>query len=280
MKLPLLAAAILLLASCASQGAGAQGASVTPAPVIAAERAFAARAGEIGWVPAFREFVAPDGLMPGPQGYVSAPERLAQTPDNGNRDLAWQPAFAGIARSGDIGFTTGPASFDATRTPAIYYFTIWRRQADGLWRWIYDGGPGPVEEPASTAFGAEPLTLPVATQGRAAAADEVNAIEAGAENAGALVRHLAGDAHVYRAGRPRAVGAAAAAALAYPNAAVAYRVAHAFASEAGDLVFTLGEASWEEDGQARGGLFARVWQNRPAGWAIVYDQLIIRRAQN
>lgn len=272
------AVALFLSSACAS--AGAQGASVTPAPVIAAERAFAARAGEIGWVPAFREFTAPDGLMPGPQGYVSAPERLAQTPDDGNHELAWWPAFAGIARSGDIGFTAGPVSFDASRSPVIYYFTIWRRQADGSWKWIYDGGPGPVEDPASIAFGAEPLTLPIATQGRAAAADEVNAIESGAANAGALVRHLADDAHVYRAGRPRAIGATAGAALTSPSAVAAYRVTHTFVSAAGDMVFTLGETSWEEEGQARGGLFARVWQYRPAGWAIVYDQLIIRRQQS
>ncbi len=279
MKQLSVAASLFLLASCASHGAGAP--SVTPTPVIAAERAFAARAGEIGWVGAFREYVAPDGVMPGPQSYVSAPERMAQTPDDGNRDLAWWPAFAGIARSGDIGFTTGPAAFDASRTPAIYYFTIWRRQGDGSWRWIYDGGPGPVADPASVALGAQPLALPVAARGRGkTAADEVNAIEAEAANAGALVRYLAADAHVYRAGRPRAIGAAAGAALVIPSAVAAYRVTHTFASQAGDLVFILGEASWAEEGQARGGLFARVWQYRPAGWAIVYDQLIIRRSQN
>lgn len=276
MKHHLIAAALLLSACASPEGQGA-----TPAPVIAAERAFAARAGEIGWVPAFREFVAPDGLMPGPQGYVSAPERLTQTPDDGNRELAWWPAFAGIARSGDIGFTTGPVSFDATRTPAIYYFTIWRRQGDGSWKWVYDGGPGPVEDPASIALGAEPLKLPRAARGRgAAAANEVNVIEAQAANAAALVRYLAEDSHVYRPGRPRAIGAAAGAALAAPSADTTHRVIHTLASEAGDLVFTLGEASWTEDGQERRGLFARVWQYRPAGWAIVYDQLIVRRAQN
>lgn len=276
----LLVAAALLLAACSTAAPGVRSANLTPAPVIAAERAFAMRAGEIGWVPAFREFVAPDGLMPNAGALVSAPQRLAEIPDDGNRDLAWWPAFAAIARSGDLGFTAGPASFDATRTPAIYYFTIWRRQADGSWKWIYDGGPGPVSDPNSVAMGAEPVALPVARAGRGEAAGaEIGALEAGAANAGGLARYLAEDAHVYRPGQPRAMGAAAPSALVLPSTESTYHVAHTFASDAGDLVFTLGDATWSENGQARVGLFARVWQYRDGNWRIVYDQLITRRPQ-
>ena len=129
---PFLFFAVLLASACATP----REAAVTPDAIIAAERAFAARAGEINWVPAFREYVAPDGQTIGEHGYESAPQSLAETPDDGNHNLFWWPAFAGIARSGDIGFTTGPASFDEARTPRIYYFTIWRRQADGSWKWI------------------------------------------------------------------------------------------------------------------------------------------------
>lgn len=265
-----LSLALATLASCATAP------TITTAPVVAAERAFAARAAEVGWVPAFREFAAADGLMPGPEGYVSAPEQLERTPDDGNRTLAWWPAYAGIARSGDMGFTAGPASFDDVRTPRIYYFTIWRRQADGSWKWIYDGGPGPVSDPASLALGAEPVSLPLAARGLGAetATEQVNALE----SQGDLTAYLAPDAHVYRPGRPRAVGGSDARAnIAFPASPSARRLTRAEASAAGDMVFTLGEANWAEEGQERRGFFARVWQLRPDGWRIVYDHLIIRR---
>ncbi len=249
--------------------------------VIAAERAFAARAGEVGWIPAFREYTAPDGQLVGQAGLLSAPERMAALEDDGERNLYWAPVYAGIARSGDFGFTTGPVSFDAARTPAIQYFTVWRRQPDGSWRWIFDGGPGPVAEPGPfLTEGAAPQELPLAARGAgsaAAAVAQVSEIEGGASTAAALVAHLGAGAHVYRAGQVRAYGGAdSAARMIYPNGDVNYRNVRAEASSAGDLVFTLGEASWASEGAPRRGFYARIWQLRPEGWAIVYDQLAIR----
>ena len=62
----------------------------------------------------------------------------AKTPKEGGQLLAWLPYFAGIARLGDLGFTTGPAKVNGKRP--VHYFTVWQRQADGGWKWIYDGG--------------------------------------------------------------------------------------------------------------------------------------------
>lgn len=45
------------------------------------------------------------------------------------------------------------------------------------------------------------------------------------------------------------------------------------ASRAGDLEFTYGRASWN-DGEDKIGTYARIWQRRPAGWRIVYDQIV------
>lgn len=255
---------------------------VTAAPVIAAERAFAARAGEIGWIPAFREYTAPDGQI-GQADIVSAPETLAATPDDGVRTLYWQPAYAGIALSGDLGFTTGPFSVDEARTPRGQYFTVWRRQPDGAWKWIWDGGPGPVTQPGPMPEAdSDVVTLPVAATGAGSAAraiEEVGAIERRAGDAASLADYLAEDAHVYRPGRLRAYGGADAHAnLAFPTPHVVHGLVRAEASDAGDLVFTLGEANDERDGQIRRFFFARIWQHRPEGWRIVYDQLATRAA--
>jgi ketosteroid isomerase-like protein len=269
----------LALAGCTSAGAisaqPAHEALHSSDPVIAAERAFAARASEIGWIPAFCEATADDGQLVGRAGLVRSKERMCALSDDGERNLYWAPSFAGIASSGDLGFTTGPVSFDAARTPAMQYFTVWRRQADGSWKWIYDGGPGPVAEAGP--FSDTVQVLPTAAGGvgsAALAAQQVTDLELGAGATGALSDYLAADAHVYRQGQVRAIGGAAAqAAMEFPTDNVATRPLRTEASRAGDMVFTLGEARWEEPDGSKQGFFARIWQYSDGGWRVVYDQL-------
>lgn len=268
----------LLLTGCASVSAPEPPpeALLNPDPVIAAERAFASRAGVAGWIPAFCEYSAADAQMIGRAGLINAHDRTCALPDDGGRTLFWAPSFAGIATSGDLGFTIGPASFDAERTPAIQYFTVWRRQPDGAWKWIYDGGPGEVAEPGPFTNGV--VALPTATGGLGtaeAAAQQVRILELRVGRTAALSAYLAPDAHVYREGQMRAVGGAAArAALELPTADIATNVLRVEASQAGDMVFTLGEARWRDAEGAKQGFFARIWQYRAGDWRIVYDQLV------
>ena len=273
MRIIVLAAA---LAACAS--AHSASVSATAAPVIEAERAFAARAGEIGWIPAFCEYSASDSQLIGRAGLTPAHARMCALPDDGERNLYWAPAYAGVARSGDIGFTTGPASFDAAHTPAIQYFTVWRRQADGSWKWIFDGGVGAVASPGPyLANGVETPALPVSPSGVGSAGvamAQVNTIEANANTPAGLRAYLAAGAHVYRQGRARAYGGAESEAnMLYPSAEMSYRPRRTEASAAGDLVFTLGEAHWMEGTVAKQGFYGRIWQHNAQGWRIVYDQL-------
>lgn len=257
--------AALVLAGCAS----APRADAQHAPVVLAERAFAARAGEIGWVPAFREFVAPDGQLAQPNGYVNAPSELAATEDDGNRNLFWWPAFAGISRSGDFGFTTGAVSFDDARTPRGHYFTVWRRQPDGTWKWIYDGGVGPIADAAAlNAAGASVPMAETAVSGEASADAAVAAVGA-LERAGEIAGRIAPDARVFRTRQSMALGAFEA------PAGINYRVSRIEAPAGGDLVMVLGEASWSAEGQAVSSLYARMWQRRAEGWRVIYDQLIV-----
>lgn len=238
--------------------------------VVVAERAFAARAGEVGWIPAFREYVAPDGELAQATGYANAPEQLAATEDDGNRNLFWWPAFAGISRSGDFGFTTGAVSFDEARTPRGHYFTVWRRQPDGLWKWIYDGGVGPIADPgALTPPGGAVMMLPTATRGEASADAAIATVRA-LETAGGAGR-LAPQARVARTRAALAVGAAAG-----PEN-VSYSVSRIEASSGGDLVMVLGEAAWMAGGAPVTSLYARMWQRQEGGWRVVYDQLILPR---
>ena len=266
-----------VLAACAT----APEPHADPGSVIAAERAFAARAGEIAWIPAFREFVAPDGQLGNPTGFADAPQQLAESQDDGNRNLFWWPAFAGVARSGDLGFTTGPVSFDEARTPRGHYFTVWRKQPDGSWKWIYDGGVGPIANPTLIAPDSSNVpSLAVAADGVGSAAQavaEISSWEGELTGAASLRERLAPDARVVRSRSALASGADASAALAGPAEQVRYEVLRTEASAAGDLVMVLGIAHWTADGAERSGPYARMWQHQANGWRVVYDQVIVPR---
>ena len=269
MRSPLLPL-IVLLAGC-----NLQPAPDSAADVIAAERAFAERALDIGWVGAFREFSTADSVMAAGAGLTPTADALDGAPE-GDRSLYWAPAFAGIARSGDLGFTTGGFSVDESRTLRGQYFTVWQRQADGGWKWIYDGGPGGVSDPPRVPpADARVVELPVARDGAGTiAAAEVEALERSLAGPGAIAAHLAPDARVYRRGHRRALGGSASLAnLQRPSDRLEYRLVRVEASAAGDLAFALGEVSWTEDGLPRAGSFARIWQYRDGNWLVVYDQV-------
>ncbi len=58
--------------------------------------------------------------------------------------LLWQPAFAGISQSGELGFTTGPWEYKQTLNgntlAAGTYTTIWHLNNKGDWKFLVDIG--------------------------------------------------------------------------------------------------------------------------------------------
>ena len=269
-------ALLVALASLAPVGAAAQTSALDE--VIAAERTFAADTRERGFKQGFLASVAPDGfvLQPGPTPARPGLEALPDAPPPGP-PLYWWPQFAGVANSGDLGFTTGGA------TIPVRYFTVWQRQADGSWRWLYDGGPR-LQSPLGGTENDAVVRLPAATAtaGSAdAALAEVRPLEtelaaAAAEDAAAArLRFLAEDG--LASGSPTASFPGRdqqAAELARQPARQALRPLGAVASRAGDMVFAWGESRWTREGQGRWGHYARIWQKRREGWRIVADMLI------
>jgi ketosteroid isomerase-like protein len=254
-------------------------------PVIAAERASAADAADHGWAAAFRRAAAPDAITLSPDP-VNAHEQLAQFQGDGETTLDWRPAYAGIARSGDFGFTTGPFQFRGREGIVGHYFTVWRRQADGGWKWIFDAGTDVRDPGPAVAMDAVIPTLPVAASdaGSAeAAVEDVRRLEhrvaiTRREPRSQLIRRLSDDVRLNRPGHPAAVGADAAAALAQATALDAIETPLRIdASSAGDMVFVLGSTSWREGEAVRRGYAARIWQRRGREWRIVFDEIVPRR---
>ena len=269
-------ALLVALAALAPVGTAAQSSPLDE--VIAAERAFAADTRERGFKQGFLASVAPDGfvLQPGPTPARPGLEALPDASPPGP-PLHWWPQFAGVANSGDLGFTTGGA------TIPVRYFTVWQRQPDGSWRWLYDGGPR-LQAPLAGGDTDPVVRLPAATAAAGspeAALAEVRPLEAelatlAAEDAAAArLRFLAEDG--LAAGSPIASlpgREQQSAELARQPARQALRPLGGVASRAGDMVFTWGESRWTRDDQPRWGHYARIWQKRAEGWRIVADMLI------
>ena len=59
----------------------------------------------------------------------------------GTKEITWGPFHAVGAASGDIGYTLGNWKFaNADTTMYGLYYTMWKKQADGSWKWTVDGG--------------------------------------------------------------------------------------------------------------------------------------------
>jgi ketosteroid isomerase-like protein len=265
---------VAFLAGCAS----APDKRVTPAPVVAAERAFAAAGAKRGWAAAFRSYAAPEAIMLNPDP-VNAHESLANIPGDGETTLDWRPAYAGISRSGDFGFTTGPFLIRGREGVVGHYFTVWRLQADGSWKWIFDAGTDVVDT-SPVAPDAEIPGLPVATAGAAtpqAAVAEVADLEAKHTSSATLVKLLADDTRVHRPFAARGIGITAASALFAGDGATSFAPLHREAALSGDLVFSMGEVRDLHEGAERLRYYARIWQRRADGWRIVFDEIVPRR---
>ena len=252
--------------------------------IVVAERAFAADGLAIGVDAAFLKWSTEDAIMIAGGAPQRAHDIFDATAalDPAAPSLTWWPNWAGISKSGDLGFTTGGVAVGGGRTG--HYFTIWKRQTDGAWKWVYDGG---TDAPSTGVPGpeSEPMLLPTSILGAPsadAAMSEVRTVEA-VLAAGALRDQkqahsalLAPDARVHVAPLPPAIGAEAftAALDAWPRSLELSPPFGGGSSEAGDMVWTYGRALWTRDVTPGAGYYVHLWQKRLMGWMLVFAQII------
>jgi ketosteroid isomerase-like protein len=117
--------------------------------IRAADAAFSALASRVGTGRAFGEFAAENAqIFSTPGEFITGPSAISATfgPATDNSTLVWHPVTGEVAQSGDLGFTAGNAEFIGKReggAPMVHYskyFTVWKRQHDGSWRYVVDGG--------------------------------------------------------------------------------------------------------------------------------------------
>ena len=135
----------LLLAACAPEVKDLEEVKLE---VAAAEKAFNDMAQEKSIKEAFLAFSAEDAVMNRNGVMVIGKEAMADYFDRPSSftdaKLTWTPEFIDVAQAGDMAYTYGPYSFTATDTTGNpiessgYFHTVWKRQADGSWKFVYD----------------------------------------------------------------------------------------------------------------------------------------------
>lgn len=119
------------------------------------EREFAKRAMEVGWKQAFLDYFSDSAV-----GYNGEEVGLAKEQIRGNPDppkgqqLLWEPRYGDVARSGELGFLTGPSrnilpSRNNGQPRHGVYASVWKRERDGTFRVVMDVG---VNTPRAASF--------------------------------------------------------------------------------------------------------------------------------
>ena len=117
--------------------------------ILQAESDFSAMSEKDGMQAAFLYFAAEDVVIDRNDellvGKPALKEYLESQPE-GARDelLTWTADFADVSKSGDLGYTYGRYTYsysDSTGTKVEnkgYFHTVWKRQEDRSWRFVWD----------------------------------------------------------------------------------------------------------------------------------------------
>jgi len=99
---------------------------------------------ERGMTAAFYAFAADDAVIKRGQNIIKGKEAIKEfyerQPSTGQ--LEWSPDFADV--SGDLGYTYGKFTFsEKDSTGAVnqttgFFHTVWKKQKDGTWKFVWD----------------------------------------------------------------------------------------------------------------------------------------------
>ena len=113
-----------------------------PGELMRADSAFAAMSVARGAKPAFLAYATGDAISFGGGPTMNEGREAIGAAFDGFPNgavLAWWPVAAVIAESGDLGCTVGEATIESLKQYSKY-LTIWKRQRDGSWMYVADGG--------------------------------------------------------------------------------------------------------------------------------------------
>lgn len=118
-----------------------------------ADRAFSKMSEEKGMKQAFLEYIDSNGVLLRPDHLpiigADAIDYLVQQNDSGYT-LKWEPKNGAVASSGELGYTYGVYALKPAQADTIIYGTyvsIWKKEANGDWKYVLDSGNKGIGEP-------------------------------------------------------------------------------------------------------------------------------------
>ncbi|WP_310397464.1 hypothetical protein [Hymenobacter sp.] len=252
--------------------------------MVAAEIAFAAQALQTSTEAAFLGNSAPTALVAEEGKLANAQEVWRVRPGRPGSRLQWYPTLADVAQSGDLGYTTGPWTQLQNEKPQTTgeYVTVWRKQADGRWKFVVNMGTERVgTAPAAAAVVPQPRLMVAAATPSVAPSNILLDLDhkfAAAElmKPGASYQlYLSTEARLYRPGLSVMQGPAAAANMKNLDGGYLFTAASGYLAAAGDLgyvVGTLRRAAAGTKHPEENGSYLRIWRREAvAGWRIVLE---------
>ncbi|HEX9003455.1 MAG TPA: hypothetical protein VGB07_26340 [Blastocatellia bacterium] len=258
-----------------------------------AERAFAKMSVDKGVPVAFYESFAEDGVNFQPHP-VNIREAYRKNPPPAPKPgapplpvLNWAPIYGDIALSGDWGYTTGPFLVE-DRSPAKrpsrhgMYSSVWKKQADGVWKVVLDMG---IQLNAAVA----PLDAPfqAAPQWKVIGRNNVSGSQTatllradleffrsakGGAASQAWQKYLSDDARIHRNFMMPVIGKSDLQMWsAKQTMAISGDPIKADVAQSGDWGYTYGKYELKAE-KVEKGYYARVWKRDANGdWRIVFD---------
>ena len=252
--------------------------------LVDAERAFASMGLARGVREAFLANFADDGIV-----FEPAPVKLRETwgarpkpADPLAVTLECAPAQAGVSRSHDMGYTTGPSTLTLPGQPPRHgvFFSVWQRKGAGPWRVVLDAGTSTPAAVDFTVFGAAPRPQfkgrgQISMERRKLLDREANrALGSRGFTPNGYARLVADDARLHRDDAlPVASRSDVAKAAAVSFSRVSWKPIDARVSAAADMAYTYGTyRETDRNGQARDGYYAHLWlRDAQGGWQLAYD---------
>jgi ketosteroid isomerase-like protein len=115
--------------------------------LLQTDRDFSGMSVKEGMFKAFLYYIAEDGVILRNNSYPAKGKETLRERFSGKSDtdfiLTWEPLFAMISQSGDLGYTYGIHTNTNKITGEITkgtYITVWQKQTDGSWKFVLDTG--------------------------------------------------------------------------------------------------------------------------------------------
>ncbi|HLN98217.1 MAG TPA: nuclear transport factor 2 family protein [Pyrinomonadaceae bacterium] len=258
--------------------------------MVDTELAFAKMAAEQGIRPAFMQFIADDGVLFRPRA-VRGKQWMAEhpvPPAEKHPLLSWYPTIAGASRAADLGYTTGPWEFrndrdDAQAVAWGSFLTVWKRQADGSWKFAIDLGisnPRPNERPAPWELPKNYKASKHVNEAKSSGTADLLARDREFSKASAMRGARAAfddyafpDVRVYREGKFPSIGRDSA--IRADSTLWTWEPAAGEASASDDLGYTYGAyriASNEATPKIlEAGNYYRIWKKQGNRWQVLFD---------